>query len=218
MFGNYQNASSPIRFLKQFRPLRGHYNKRWVSYDVPGWLDKPAILLCQWRHEEIKAVRDMGLRPLRERALQTLCFEIIGLALVVPVYSFATDRSSTDSMLLMVLLSLVILLWCPVHNTVFDVVELRLSNRKASDRPHWLRIAHAVSHETTAVFLTCPIVMLVGRMSLGEALAINIGLTVFYTAYAYTFHLIYDQLRPVQTDPSKLSNARDHRLEVSSLD
>jgi len=154
----------------------------------------------------------MVLRSLRERALQTLCFEITGLALVVPVYSFATDHSSVDSMLLMVLLSLVILLWCPVHNTVFDVVELRLSNRKASDRPHWLRITHAVSHEITAIFLTCPIVMLVARMSLAEALAINIGLTVFYTAYAYIFHLIYDRLRPVQTDPYELSTACDHRL------
>ncbi len=64
----------------------------------------------------------------------------------------ATDQSSADCMLLMLLLSLVILLWCPVHNTVFDVVELRLSNRKASDRLHGLRITHAVSHEITAVF------------------------------------------------------------------
>ena len=149
----------------------------------------------------------MALRPLRERALQTLWFEVIGLALVVPVYSFAADRSSTDSILLMVLLSLVILLWCPVHNTVFDVVELRVFGRKASDRPHWLRITHALSHEITAVLLTCPIVILVGRMSLAEAIAINIGLTVFYSAYAYVFHLIYDRLRPVKTNPSKLSNA-----------
>ncbi len=160
----------------------------------------------------------MVLRSHRERALQTLCFEIIGLALVVPVYSFVTDRSSTDSMMLMVLLSLVILMWCPVHNTVFDLVELRLSNRKASDRPHWLRITHAVSHEITAVLLTCPILMLVGHMSLAEALAVNIGLTVFYTAYAYIFHLIYDQLRPVQTDPSKHANSHNHHVEVTSLE
>ncbi len=55
-------------------------------------------------------------------------------------------------------------------------------------------------------------------MPLVEALAINFGLTVFFTAYAYIFHLVYDRLRPVQTDPSKLSNAREHRFEVTSLD
>lgn len=173
---------------------------------------------CAPCRREIKALRDMVLRPLRERVLQTLCFEIIGLALVVPIYAFATDRSSTDSITLMVLLSLVILLWCPVHNTAFDVIELRLSSRKASDRPHWLRIAHAVSHEITAVLITCPIVILVGRMSLAEALVVNIGLTVFYTAYAYIFHLIYDRLRPVQTYPSPPSNVDDHRWGATKFE
>lgn len=174
--------------------------------------------LCHRRRRLCKADCDVALRPLRERALQTLCFEVTGLALIVPLYAFATDRPSSESMLLMVLLSLVILMWCPMHNTVSDVVELRLFHRKASDRPHWLRIVHAVSHEITAVFLTCPIVMVVEDMSLAEALAVNIGLTVFYTAYAYIFHVIYDRLRPVQTTHAKRHISSDLLPEVTSLD
>ncbi|MEP2640448.1 MULTISPECIES: PACE efflux transporter [Rhodobacterales] len=147
----------------------------------------------------------MALRSLRERVLQTLCFEITGLTLAVPVFAIATGSTSRHSMLLITLLSLVALVWTPVHNTLFDLTDFRLSARKASDRPHWLRIGHAISHEVSAVVLTLPIVMSVGRLSFAESLAVNIGLTAFYTAYAYVFHLAYDRLRPVQVPRAKPS-------------
>ena len=39
--------------------------------------------------------------------------------------------------------------------------------------------------------------MIVGGHGFWEAVAVDIGLTLFYTAYAYVFHMVFDRLRPV---------------------
>ncbi len=57
----------------------------------------------------------------------------------------------------MLALSAAVLVWSPVHNTVFDWLDLRLSGRVASDRPQRWRLVHAASHEATTVIVTLPI-------------------------------------------------------------
>jgi uncharacterized membrane protein len=37
-----------------------------------------------------------------------------------------------------------------------------------------------------------------GGLSVLEALSANVILTIFYTVYAYVFHIVFDRLRPVQ--------------------
>jgi uncharacterized membrane protein len=95
------------------------------------------------------------------------------------------------------------MLWSPLHNAAFDRAELRLAGRVASDRPPRWRLAHAASHELTSTVFTAPIVMGTGGHGLGEALAVNLGLTLLYTGYAYAFHLGYDRLRPVGRRPAE---------------
>lgn len=140
----------------------------------------------------------MALRSARERIIQTLTFELIGVALVSPLYVGLVGAPVADSILLITLLSVVILVWSPLHNVVFDFCELRFANRLASDRPHRVRVFHALSHEITAVMITCPLMIVVGGHSLMQALSLNVGLTLFYSGYAYVFHLAYDKLRPVR--------------------
>jgi uncharacterized membrane protein len=139
----------------------------------------------------------MTLRSPRERFIQTLAFEIGGLVLSVPLYVLATGRGVGDGALLMVALAVAVMTWSPLHNAVFDWVDLRLSGRLASDRPHHWRMVHAVSHEVTVVMVTLPITVWLGGFTLWEAIAASLGLTLVYTVYAYGFHLVYDRLRPV---------------------
>jgi uncharacterized membrane protein len=94
-------------------------------------------------------------------------------------------------------LALAIMAWSPLHNSVFDWVDLRMTGRVASDRPHSLRIIHALCHEATSVVITLPLIMLIGGHGFWQALGIDIGFTLFYSVYAYFFHLTYDALRPV---------------------
>ncbi len=140
----------------------------------------------------------MTLRCFRERVYQTLAYELGGLLLATPLYSIVFGTSQLASLTLTVALSLTMLVWSPIHNTTFDWVELRWTGRVASDRPQALRLVHAVLHEATSAIVTLPLIMWLGDHSLRSALAIDIGLTLLYSAYAYFFHQLYDRLRPVK--------------------
>ena len=139
----------------------------------------------------------MALRNARERLYQTLAYEAGGLIAAAPLYGLFFGREADEAFALILTLSLVVMLWAPLHNTLFDWVEYSRTGRAASDRPQGLRIIHALCLEITAAAVTLPIVMAMGGHTFLEALTIDIGLTLFYAAYAYFFHIAYDRLRPV---------------------
>lgn len=138
------------------------------------------------------------MRSLRERAIQTVCFEIGGLALAAPLYHAAFGESAAGSAGLIAAIALLVAVWSPLHNALFDLAELRLAGRVASDRPHGLRVVHALSHETTSMLVTLPAIMGLGGHGFWEAVAVDLGLSAFYAGYAYVFHIVYDRLRPVR--------------------
>lgn len=139
-----------------------------------------------------------GIRSWRERAIQTLWFEGVGLLLVSPLFAWASGSGGGESMRVVAALSAVVMAWAAVYNTVFDLVEHRLTGRVASDRPHRLRTLHAVGLEGTAVLLTWPVIYAMTDLSWGEALLADLGLTATYMVYGYAFHWVYDRLRPVK--------------------
>ena len=104
----------------------------------------------------------------------------------------------TQGLAVMVALATAVTLWAPLHNTVFDRVDLRLTGRLASDRPHRWRLVHALSLEVTVMAVTLPILLMLGGQSLRDALIVEAGLTALYAGYAYVFYLIYDRLLPVK--------------------
>jgi uncharacterized membrane protein len=97
----------------------------------------------------------------------------------------------------MLALTLAVLLWSPLHNLLFDALEQRMTGRLACNRAHALRLLHAISHEVTPTVITLPLIILLGRHSLTEALALNGGLTALYMVYAYAFYWLYDRIWPV---------------------
>lgn len=139
----------------------------------------------------------MTLRTPRERFLQTVCFEIGGLALATPLYAVLTGTHGSEGLAVVVVLALAVMIWSPLHNGLWDWIEHRRTGRVASDRPHVQRIAHALSHEATSLVVTLPVLMVLGGHDLRTALLLDLGLTLFYAGYAYVFHVIYDRLRPV---------------------
>jgi uncharacterized membrane protein len=143
---------------------------------------------------------DIPVAPLRcwkERALQTLCYEGGGLLLVAPLYAALFGTTAKESFTLLLVLAALVMLWSPLHNTAFDLVDARVNARVASARPQGLRLLHALSLESTCVLFTLPVVMWLGGHGFWAALAVDVGLTLAYTAYAYVFHLTFDWLRPV---------------------
>ena len=143
----------------------------------------------------------MTLRSPRERLLQTVCFEIGGRALATPLYALFTGTHSQDGLIVVAALAVAVMVWSPIHNSLWDRIEFRRTGRVASDRPQVQRVVHAVSHELTSLIVTLPVLMYLGGHDLWTALLLDIGLTLFYAGFAYAFHLIYDRIRPVRPAP-----------------
>ncbi|NKB54157.1 MAG: hypothetical protein GKR97_18430 [Rhizobiaceae bacterium] len=76
-------------------------------------------------------------------------------------------------------------------------MELRYTRRTACERPHDLRIIHALLHEVAAIILTCQLFVWIGGHTFGVALVFNFGPTLTYSVYTYVFHLAYDRVGPV---------------------
>ncbi|MEM9633287.1 MAG: PACE efflux transporter [Pseudomonadota bacterium] len=155
----------------------------------------------------------MTLRSTRERVIQTVTFEVIGIALISPLYATFTGKTAAASVALIALLSVVIVIWSPIFNTVFDFAERHFTGRLACQRPHGLRMFHACMHEVSAILLTCPLLIWIGGHSLGAALSVNVGLTLTYTIYTYFFHVAYDRCRPVHVHEQRMNCTRNpHRV------
>ncbi len=159
----------------------------------------------------------MALRSFRERLCQTLAYETGGLVVATPLYGIAFGAAATESVLVVGALALVALVWSPLHNAVFDLAEWRLARRRASDRPHRLRLLHALTHEASSIVVTLPMLMALGDLGFLAALAADAGLTLVYAIYGYGFHLLYDRLRPVcdRPRPRPITAAR-YRLQPAT--
>jgi uncharacterized membrane protein len=146
------------------------------------------------------------LRSFAERIRQSLWFEAIGLTLVTPVYLVAFGHGAWQGLGVMGALSVAVMVWSPVHNSLFDMAEYRVTGRLASDRPQGMRVVHALSHEVTAVLVTVPLLVWLGGHGWIEALTVDVLLSAFYAVYAYVFHMVYDRLRPIVVPQGGLQN------------
>ncbi len=140
-----------------------------------------------------------ALRPWKERLAQTLGFEATGLVISLPFLSLFTTQDTAESIAVLVALTLAVMAWSPLHNTVFDTLDLRCSGRVASDRPQLWRVIHAISHEVSSILVSLPILMIGAGLDFQTALFIDLGLSVIYAAWAWAFFLIWDRWRPIPT-------------------
>ncbi len=142
--------------------------------------------------------RKVPLRSARERVIQTLSYELGAVLLAAPVYQWVFGVSAGESFQLLLALSVAVILWLPVHGTVFDWLDARWFGRVASDRRGFSRCLHAFSYELSTLIVTVPLIVWIGGYSWFEALMVDLGLTLFYTAYAWVFHCCFDRLRPIK--------------------
>jgi uncharacterized membrane protein len=149
--------------------------------------------------------RSVPMRSLRERVIQTLSYELGALLIAAPLYQWLFSVTAGESLQLLVTLSVAVMLWSPLHNTVFDWLDARWFDRVASDRDGLSRWVHAFSHEISTLVVTLPLIVWIGGYAWFDALLLDLGLTLFYTLYAWVFHWCFDRLRPVKapcTPPS----------------
>ena len=147
------------------------------------------------------------MRGVRERVIQTLAFEVVGLAIVSLPFAYLSGATAGDSLALLATLSIVITLWGALYNTAFDHIERRVAGRVASERPPRWRVLHALALEASALVVTWPLIVALTPLTWRQAIVAEVGLTLAYAAYGYCFHLAFDHLRPVPTSTHRRSDS-----------
>lgn len=148
------------------------------------------------------------IRSWRERLFQATLYEIIAFVVALPLFTVASGSDLATGAGILLMLMIAEMLWSPLHNTVFDLVEWRRCAGVASARPMGRRIMHAVSHEVSSMIVTVPILMFLGGHGFWTAVALDVGLTIVFAAYAFLFHLGFDRLRPVGSTRAKVAQGR----------
>lgn len=143
---------------------------------------------------------NVPLRSWKDRVRQVALFELGGLVLITPGFSWLTGVPAGESLLMMALMALIAACWNAVYNTCFDWVEGRLTGRTADRRPFWLRTLHASGFEFGLLLMTLPLIVWLTGMGWWAALVADIGLALAYVVYAFFFNLGYDRLFPIQSD------------------
>jgi uncharacterized membrane protein len=148
-----------------------------------------------------------AVRGLRERVIQTLAFEVLGLAIVSLPFAHLSGATAGDSLVLLTTLSCVITVWAALYNTAFDHIERRVTGRVASNRPPRWRVLHALALEASALVLTWPLIVAMTELTWRQAFVAEVGLTLAYAAYGYCFHLAFDRIRPVPPSTHRRSDS-----------
>ncbi|NMG66989.1 PACE efflux transporter [Azoarcus indigens] len=137
------------------------------------------------------------LRSLADRARQVALFEVGGLLLITPPFTWASGVPLMESLGLLAAIALIAALWNAAYNTGFDWVEGRLTGRSADRRPFVLRCCHAVGFEGGLLLMSLPVIMHWTGMGWLEALLADLGLASAYVLYAFAFNYLYDRCFPI---------------------
>jgi uncharacterized membrane protein len=181
----HSNAGQAVR---QFEP------DRYLTFPRPEFSAcHVAKWLCSRVFEGI-----VQFRSPRERLLQSVLYEISGTLIATAAYMAVLGGSAGSALMTMIALSLAFVIYAPVFNAVFDWIEWRATRRVASDRPHRLRVLHALLLEGSDTILSVPILMYMGDLGLGHAILADLGLWALHAAYAYIYYLIFDWVRPIR--------------------
>tara|TARA_R110000868_G_scaffold229608_3_gene482697 strand:- start:5410 stop:5850 length:441 start_codon:yes stop_codon:yes gene_type:complete len=136
-------------------------------------------------------------RSTSERLFQAVIYELIAIAFLTPVYSWAFDMPFDNSLGTMAMISIGVIVWAAIYNTIFDRIMFARTGRLGHDKTTGLRVLHATLLEVTITLIAVPIIMIMSGVSIWIALVADIAFSVIFAIYTYIFYFIYDRLRPV---------------------
>ncbi|MFC3127002.1 PACE efflux transporter [Pseudoroseomonas globiformis] len=135
------------------------------------------------------------MRSPADRLRHAISFEVIGLALLIPVGSLLFGLAIEKMGVFALGASLTATLWNYVYNLGFDHAMQRLAGH--TRKTPLLRVFHAVLFEAGLLCVLLPPTAWFLGISLWQAFVMDASIAVFYVAYAFVFNLAYDRLFPL---------------------
>lgn len=130
--------------------------------------------------------------PAFRRVVYVISYELVAIVLTtlgLAVLGFGGASSGVVA----VAASTVAVVWNYIWTTAFEAWERR---QESPTRTVRRRIAHAVGFEGGLVVLLLPIVAAILKVSLLQALSLEMGLLAFFLVYTFAFAWLFDTIWP----------------------
>lgn len=131
------------------------------------------------------------MQGIKRKLVYVISFEIIAIAISSTLLQLLSGSSAVSSGAAAVGASALALAWNFVYNTLFEAWERRQAKK---GRSLWRRAAHAVGFEVGLVVMLVPLFAWILGVTLLQALALNLGMILFFLAYTFLFNLAFDRL------------------------
>lgn len=133
----------------------------------------------------------MSLQGARRRVLFVTLYEIIAIAVATWGLASLTGQGAGHSGIVAAASSAIAVLWNLVFNALFERWEARQAVRGRSIAR---RVAHAIGFEGGLVAFLVPLFAWWFKVSLWEALVMDLGLVVFFLVYTFVFNWVFDRV------------------------
>ncbi|MFH0258654.1 PACE efflux transporter [Vibrio rumoiensis] len=135
------------------------------------------------------------MRTTFDRLRHTICFELIGLAILTLGIAKLINMDMTKIGVLAVAFSIIATVWNYFYNILFDKEMLKHTGQL--NKTVAIRIFHACLFEAGLLVITLPIMAWWLEIGLMEAFILDLGMALFYLIYAFVYNLAYDRIFPV---------------------
>ena len=138
----------------------------------------------------------IAIRSGADRLRYTISFELLLLAILVPIGALVFDRSHVEIGMLSVFLAVKAMLLNLLYNWLFDKWDVR-NGRIPTERSWWGRTLHAIGFEATLTITSLPFVMWWLKLNIWQALLTDLAVVSIVMVYTMIFTWCYDKLFPV---------------------
>ena len=135
------------------------------------------------------------MRSIADRVRHALSFEIIGLALFIPIFFFFLKQPAVDMGIIGVVSATIATLWNFCYNFLFDRAMLRWAG--TLHKTVAVCVLHTLLFEAGLIILLIPFIAWYLGISLWAELVMDIAIVVFYLVYAFFFNIAYDRVFPI---------------------
>lgn len=136
------------------------------------------------------------MRTKGDRIRHAVGFEVLGILLCSPLASWLLGTPLEHVGVFTVVLATCAMGWNYAYNLGVDKLMARYLRRL--DKTFWERVAHAVGFEFGFLAVSLPFTAWWMEVGVIAALLLDLGVAVFYIAYAFFYNLAYDRLFPVE--------------------
>ncbi len=131
------------------------------------------------------------MQGIKRKVVYIGLFELIAIAVTTVGFSWFSGQGAERAGVVAVLTSAVAVAWNLAYNTAFEKWESRQTVRGRSFKR---RVAHALGFEGGLTVILVPLLAWLLQVSLWQALVLDLGLIVFFLAYAFVFNLAFDHV------------------------